>query len=162
MFHALKEDIFDPIGVEDFIIEDGRVNKTGRSIHPSYIFLITGRDMARFGLLMLRKGNWKGKQIISEEWVKESTRYHSDATIYGSDGYSYMWWAVHKNNKLPHFPNVELNEGTYSARGAGGHYIVVIPERDMVVVHRVNTFEYNRVSGGQFGQLLKLILDAKM
>jgi CubicO group peptidase (beta-lactamase class C family) len=163
IFQALKEDIADPIGMEDFIAEDGRSFKTNRSIHEAYMFIISARDMARFGLLFLRNGNWNGKQVIPEDWVKESTTYFSDATVYGGDGYGYMWWVAKDHNKLPHFPGVTVKEGTYSARGYGGHYIVVIPEYDMVVVHRVDTFERdNYVIPPQFGKLLRLILEAKL
>ena len=50
-----------------------------------------------------------------------------------------------------------------SHRGAGGHFLVVIPERDMVVVHRVDTFEgTNNVTAGDFGRLLQMILDARV
>ena len=111
----------------------------------------------------MSNGNWNGEQIISADWVKESTSYHSDATIYRTDGFGYMWWAVNNFNKYPHFPNVELNEGTYSARGAGGHFMVVIPEDDLIIVHRVNTFDRsNRVATADFGTLLQKILDAKL
>ncbi len=118
---------------------------------------------ARFGLLMLRKGKWNIKQVIPKEWVEESTRYHSDASLYGRDGYGYMWWVARDFNNYSHLPNVSLKEGAYSARGAGGHYILIIPDYDMVIVHRVDTFEKdNRVSSSDFGTLVKMILEAKM
>jgi len=50
----------------------------------------------------------------------------------------------------------------FSARGFGGHFIVVSPELDLVVVHKVNTDILNKVSSSQFGALLGLILDAKV
>ena len=162
IFTALKEDIADPIGMEDFVPEDGQSFRSDRSVHEAYMFVISARDCARFGYLFLREGRWGDRQVIPADWVKESTTYFSDAAIYGGDGYGYMWWVAKDHNRLPHFPGVELKEGTYSARGAGGHYIVVIPDRDMVVVHRVNTFENNNVTGAQFGRLLKMILDAKL
>lgn len=106
-------------------------------------------------------GKWNGKQIIPADWVKEITSYCSDSFAYGGDGYGYMWWVVKNNNRLPHFPFVEFKEGVYSARGAYGQYILVIPEYDMVIVHRVNSFERgNSVSGSQFGMLVKMILMA--
>ena len=163
LFRALKEDIADPIGMEDFVPEDGQSFKTDRSIHEAYMFVISARDMARFGLLFLREGNWNGKQVIPREWMKESTSYFSDATIYRRDGYGDMWWVARDHNKYPHFPNVDLEEGTYSARGYGGHYIVVIPSMDMVVVHRTDTFQRDKyVLPAEFGTLLKMILEAKL
>lgn len=162
IFEALKKEIADPIGMEDFEVKDGEYVTGEESIHAAYPFRITARDMARFGLSMLRKGRWQGKQVIPSAWVEESTSYYSDAALYGCDGYGYMWWVVKHNNKFPHLPFVKLKEGAYSARGAGGHYILIIPEYDMVIVHRVNTDEEgNFVSPGEMGQLVKLILDAK-
>jgi CubicO group peptidase (beta-lactamase class C family) len=74
-----------------------------------------------------------------------------------------MWWVVRDHNKYPHLPNVSLKEGTYSARGAGGHYVIMIPDYDMVFVHRVNTYiQGNSVSGADVGRMLQTILDARI
>ena len=161
IFNALKEDIANPIRMEHFEPEDGWYVTGEESIHPAYPFRITARDMARFGLLMLRKGNWNGEQVIPEDWIEESTGYHSDATLYACDGYGYMWWVARNHNKFPHLPGANIPEGSFSARGAGGHYILVIPEYDLVIVHRVNTDERNNsVSQGEMGHLVDLILKA--
>ena len=57
---------------------------------------------------------------------------------------------------------MSVSPGTYSARGAGGHYLVVIPALDLVVVHRVDTDQPQpRVESLQFGALLETILAAK-
>ncbi len=162
IFQAMNEDIAEAIGMEDFVPEDSRSFRTDRSLHEAYMFVISARDCARYGHLFLREGLWGNKQVIPADWVRESTTYFSDASIYGGDGYGYMWWVAKDHNRHPHFPQVKLKEGTYSARGAGGQFIVVIPDRDMVVVHRVNTFEGHNVSGLQFGRLLHLILEAKI
>ncbi len=162
IFEAITEEIAIPIGMEDFTAENGWYVNGEESIHPAYPFAITARDFARFGLLMLRKGNWNGKQVIPREWVEESTRFHSDANLYGVDRYGYMWWVARDHNSFPHLPNVELKEGTYSARGAGGHYVIIIPEHNMVFVHRVNTYlRGHRVSAADVGTLLQMIFDAK-
>jgi len=162
IFEAMTEEIAIPIGMEDFTAENGWYVNGEESIHPAYPFAITARDFARFGLLMLRKGNWNGKQVIPRGWVEESTRYHSDANLYGVDGYGYMWWVARDHNSFPHLPNVKLKEGTYSARGAGGHYVIIIPEHDMVFVHRVNTYlRGHQVSAADVGTLLQMIFDAK-
>jgi CubicO group peptidase (beta-lactamase class C family) len=162
IFKALEKEIAQPIRMEDYTAEDGWYVTGEASIHPAYPFKITARDMARFGLLMLREGKWKNKQVVPADWVRESTRYHSDATLYGADGYGYMWWVARDHNKFPHLPNTDIPEGSYSARGAGGHYILVIPERNMVIVHRVNTYEDNSVSRQEFGKLVKMIFDAEI
>ena len=159
---AFKEDIADPIQMEDYRPEDGMRGKVRESIHSAYHFRMTARDMARFGLLMLRKGKWDGTQVIPEDWVEESTQPYSDARLYGSDAYGYMWWVAEDGRRYKHMPGVNLKQGTYSARGYGGHYIFVIPDHNMVVVHRVNTYiQGNFVSGRDVGILLRFILEAK-
>jgi CubicO group peptidase (beta-lactamase class C family) len=119
---------------------------------------MTARDLARFGLVFLRQGEWRGQQIVPREWVRESTASYSDAGPAG--GYGYMWWVAVDGR---HFPGVTVDDGTYSAAGMYGQYLVIIPKRDLVVVHRVNSDLPGRnVSGEQFGRLLKMILEAKV
>lgn len=157
IFHEFKARIADPIGMQDYRVEDGSYVTGSDSVYPAYPFRMTARDMARFGLLFLRNGLWKGRQIVPPAWVKESTTSYSDAGASG--GYGYLWW-VAVNGR--HLPGVELPDGSYSARGAGGHYILVIPAYDLVIVHRVNTDIQGRsVSAAEFGRLVKLILEAR-
>lgn len=157
IFHEFKARIADPIGMQDYRVEDGSYVTGPDSVYPAYPFRMTARDMARFGLLFLRNGLWKGRQIVPPAWVKESTTSYSDAGASG--GYGYLWW-VAVNGR--HLPGVELPDGSYSARGAGGHYILVIPAYDLVIVHRVNTDIQGRsVSAAEFGRLVKLILEAR-
>ncbi len=157
IFHEFKRSIAVPIGMVDYEVEDGSYVTGDDSVHPAYPFRMTARDMARFGLLFLRKGVWGERQIIPESWVRDSATSYSNAGASG--GYGYLWWVAVDG---VHFPNVELENGVYSARGAGGHRILVIPSHDMVIVHRVNTdIEGNTVSSDEFGILIKMILDAK-
>jgi len=154
--------IAEPLQMEDFKVEDVQYVRGPDSIHPAYPFRMTARDMARFGLLFLRAGVWRGRQVIPKEWVTESTRVYSIAygdAGYRYSGYGYLWWITINGNA---FPDAPLKDGTFSAQGAGGHFIVVIPDRKLVIVHRVNTdIEGKQVSNLQFGALLKLILEAK-
>jgi CubicO group peptidase (beta-lactamase class C family) len=58
-----------------------------------------------------------------KDWVRESTTSYSETTGFGEGfGYGYLWW-VH---------GYGMNVDVFSARGALGKYIVVIPERDLV------------------------------
>jgi CubicO group peptidase (beta-lactamase class C family) len=156
LFREYKARIADPIGMQDFRLEDCQYVTGPDSVYAAYPFRMTARDMARFGLLFLRRGSWRGKSVIPADWVDESTKSYSDAG--GAGGYGYLWWTAVDGRHLPH---VKL-DGAYSARGAGGHYILVIPNQKLVIVHRVNTdMQGHEVSGDQFGQLVKLILDAR-
>ncbi len=142
-----------PLGMQDFDpARDGQLVPLEASNHPAYPFRMTARDMARFGELFLRHGGG----IVPADWVAQSTAPVSEAGTHGA--YGYMWW-VSRAGLL--FPHAMVPPGTYSALGAGGHTITVIPALDAVVVLRVDTDKPgNAVSGVQNGQLLRRILAA--
>ncbi len=150
-FEEVDRRLAKPLEMEDFRVEDGVYFTGEASVHPAYPIRMTARDLARFGLLYLRGGKWRDQQIVPEDWVRESTRPHSDAGSEGISklGYGYMWWVSDNAGKT-----------AFSARGAGGHYVWVIPERDLVIVHRVNTDDRQSVSEREMGNLLRLILAA--
>jgi CubicO group peptidase (beta-lactamase class C family) len=79
------------------------------------------RDFARFGMLFAQEGNWRGKQLISREWVEESTR--PDISTDPSQDYQYFWWV-----------NTPDSKNHFSAQGNYGQYIYVAPEKDLVIV----------------------------
>ncbi|MES2693557.1 MAG: serine hydrolase [Verrucomicrobiota bacterium] len=163
IFEAIQEDIAGPIGMEDYSPADGQYVTGEESIYPAYPFRVTARDLARFGVLMMNRGNWNGRQLVDAAWIDESTRYHSDATLYSTSGYGYMWWVARDFNKFPHLPHARLPEGSYSARGAGGHHVIIIPDYKLVIVHRVNTDTGVRdeVSSANVGRLVKMLLEAR-
>jgi CubicO group peptidase (beta-lactamase class C family) len=95
---------------------------------------ITARDMAKFGLLYLNHGAWEGKQIVSEDWVKNSFQRYSEnikvgeylSSRYGyfrDIGYGYQWWSGRVGDN--HFD---------FALGHGGNYIVLLHELDLILV----------------------------
>jgi CubicO group peptidase (beta-lactamase class C family) len=145
--------------MQDYETTDGEYVDGEDSVHAAYPFRLTARDMARFGLLYLRNGNWCRRQIISEKWIKESTTVHSITNYKNGVGYGYLWW-VSANGKV--FPNTTLKEDAFYAWGTGGHYIFVIPELSMVIVNRVNTdVQGKRINDDQFGELVRQILEAR-
>lgn len=153
-----KRRIAYPLQMEDFRLEDVEYVRGDESAHPAYQFRMSARDMARFGLLFLRRGAWQGRQLIPVEWVAESTKAYTEVEG-GDGGFGYMWWVAVRGVMVP---GVQLKDGAFAARGAGGHNIVVIPDLRLVVVHRVNTDVAGAsISADQFGRLLKLILDAQ-
>jgi CubicO group peptidase (beta-lactamase class C family) len=169
---AFGQRIAQPLHMQDF--EAGDVYYVGGpiSVHSAYFVEITARDLARFGLMYLRHGRWRDKQIVPAAWVARSSHADKMAQSNGHDegGYEFLWWVDYHGVG---FPGISV-PGMYSARGAGGHYLVIIPSADLVIVHRVDneppshdtktvTATSNRtiVSGAQFGHLLKLILDAQ-
>ncbi len=171
---AFYQRIAKPIGMQDFQPSDVFYFGGPASIHPTYHFEITARDMARFGLLYLRHGRWNKKQIVPEAWVEKSSHASEMVKANGTDvgGYEYLWWVDYGG---VHFPEVST-PGIFSARGAGAHYLFIIPALDLVIVHRTDNDPpvrdaktiaeiANRGSistdRAEFGHLLKLILDAQ-
>ncbi|QQK08159.1 serine hydrolase domain-containing protein [Miniphocaeibacter halophilus] len=76
---------------------------------------LTLEDMAKFGLLYLNNGLYKGEQIISKDWIEKSTKDYSK-------DYGYLWW----------LRNIE-NYKAFYAMGTGGNIIAVIPKYDLVI-----------------------------
>lgn len=95
-------------------------------------------DMAKLGQLFLQKGEWKGKQVVPREWIETASAYQVASLPAGvkkeelkekglsaknSDwlqGYGYQMWRCRHN--------------AYRADGAAGQYIIVLPEKDAVIV----------------------------
>ncbi len=139
-----------PIGMNDFDISDGYYHyELHKSSHPAYPFRMSARDLARLGLLFLRQGKWEDEQLIPESWVEKSTSFISQ-TYNEREGYGYLWWVTKGSFAYPY----------YSAEGAGGHGIIVVPDLDLVIVHRVNTYLDKRISYRQRGKLISKIMEA--
>ena len=114
------------------------------SAHAGYIFRISARDLARFGQLYLHKGRWRGAQVIPASWVDASVRSYSTVTgNQGSSGtktgYGYMWW-IQANAKA--HPELRIPDGSFTASGAGGQRLTVIPQIDTVIVNLMNTDDF--------------------
>lgn len=146
-----------PLQMQDYSRKGQHYAIGPESMHPAFPLLLSARDLARFGLMMARGGRWQGRQVIDDDWVEVSTRAHSDAGHSG--GYGYLWWVADQQR---HFPYASLPDGSFSARGAGGNSLVVIPAWDLVVVNRVDLSQPGkRISAPDFGILLSWILAAR-
>ena len=131
LFQAFKQSIADPIGMQDFILGRQAYSYDKKySLHPAYPFLISARDMAKFGQLFLQQGRWNKNQIIPENWITASTASYSQTNRFGI-GYGYMWWILIEDL-------YGLQKGCYYADGFGGQRLHVIPHINSVVVHRIN------------------------
>lgn len=129
LFFTLEQQLSIPIGMQDFNHYLGRYVYGESSEHPAYPLRMSARDLARFGLLYLRKGLWDGAQLIPESWVEESTRPMSPT--HSGIGYGYMWWAATGKKQFL----TDMGHGSFSARGAGGQVLIVVPVHQLVIVH---------------------------
>ncbi len=135
---VLKQYIMDPIGASNtwrwtgyrsaWIVLDGQpVQSVSGGGHWGGGMFIHAEDMARFGLLTLRKGKWNDQQLLSEKWIKEATTPTSVKKDYG-----YMNWFLNVDGQLlPSAPN-----SAFMHIGNGNNVIYVDPKNDLVVVLR--------------------------
>jgi CubicO group peptidase (beta-lactamase class C family) len=156
IFQEFDRRIAKPLQTEDFNVDDCWYGTGDQSKHRYYGFRMSARDLARFGLLYLREGRWRDRQIVPAEWVRESTATHS---VIGSYlGYGYMWRT--SENGGPYY-NIRVKTRTFGHSGLGVHFFMVLPSRNLVIVHRVNTdIPGPYPNSNQLGRLLWLILDA--
>jgi len=153
IFEAFKEEIADPIGMQDFLLSDGRYQyEWKKSKHPAYHFRMTARDMARFGLLYQNKGKYGDLQIIPPEWITESTTPYSINNLDG-DGYGYMWSIIPEE--------AGLGNGFYHT-GTGVHFLAVLPDAKLVLVHRVDTDKDFDITWNEIRKLMYMIGEARI
>jgi len=113
--------VFNPLDINNVSwghTSNKRIIPSGKRLY------MTSRDMAKIGQLILNKGKWNEKQIVSEKWIEESTMPKTKIT---EIDYGYLWWNI----------PFKINEKVFIAKtalGNGGQYIMVLPELDMVAV----------------------------
>ena len=129
--------LFEPLGVSNLrwlYFANGLVYTSGD-------LYLRPRDMAKFGQLFLDGGVWKGVRIISKDYVSQSlSEAISPIPSNIADAYGYTWW-------IESFQIAGHSVLTQSARGWGGQYIFLVPEKEMVVVLTAGnyyTFDYSK------------------
>ncbi|MFW6206907.1 MAG: serine hydrolase domain-containing protein [Gemmatimonadota bacterium] len=153
VFEAFDQYFGDPLGMEDWRISDGYYHyERDKSRYPAYPFRMSARDLARFGLLFARSGVWDGgERILSEHWVNRSR------ALYSIDnervGYGFYWWVYRE----PPFSD----HGMYAALGVGNQLVAVLPESDLVIVNRANTYEGESTPTSELMDLIAQVLDAR-
>lgn len=122
--HLYMDDaLFHPLGITNYVLQ---TDFEGTTYGAGGMFM-TPRDMLKFGQLYLNGGTWNGKQVLSQSWIDESWQKHTTlANTEKHEGYGYFWWERSYSSK-------GIEYLSHEARGAGGQYIAVIPQLDLVV-----------------------------
>ncbi len=114
-----KNELFAPLQIDRYywaVDRDGNL--------PGYSgLLLTGRDMAKIGLLYLQQGRWRQRQVVSEAYVLDSTHKHSDGGEPANAGYGYLWWTKPIRDGSP----------AYFAAGWQSQLILNLPDRNLVM-----------------------------
>ncbi len=162
VYDALERDLAKPIGMQDF--DRSAHRRTGdatRSIHLAYHMHLSTRDMARVGYLMLRQGSWNGTSIVPRDWARRIVSVVTPVASMnparnrnGPFGYGLLWWVWDGVAARGPF------EHAYSARGAFGQYITVLPTLDLVIAHKTRPGK-DSVSWSQYMELVNGVLDAR-
>jgi CubicO group peptidase (beta-lactamase class C family) len=133
---ALRDQLAIPLGFEDFDRTRQRMlGYPDRSRFLAYHMFLSGRDMARVGLLALRGGRWAGQQVVPQDWVRDSIAPHvrpedMQGRFAGRGmGYGYYWW-------LPMPSDAPEWQGAFLASGHYGQFILGLPRLDLLMVHR--------------------------
>jgi CubicO group peptidase (beta-lactamase class C family) len=162
IYDALETDLARPIHMQDFNrAEQRKSGDTTQSRYLAYHMYFSTRDMARIGYLMLRKGNWGGRQLVPEDWVAKIkspitrvTEMNPPQRRNGPFGYGYLWWVWDGPAATGPY------EGAFTGLGAVGQHITVLPKLDLVVAHKTRPGGAGSVSHEQFLEVLDLLVKA--
>ncbi len=97
------------------------IDPYGNFILSSQVYT-TPRDLARFGLLYMNDGVWKGERILPEGWVEYTT---TPAPAKDDKGYGAQFWLIGIDPRLP--------DDAFTTSGARGQHSTVVPSRHLVV-----------------------------
>ncbi|QQS29869.1 MAG: serine hydrolase [Sphingobacteriales bacterium] len=125
-----KEVLFDPLEIQHL---DWVSYKDGTTL-GGFGIMTTPREMAKFGQCVMDGGQWKGVQLVSNDWIDEMTSVKIQ-DIYGYQ-FGYLWWK-------------DESRGLIFMSGHGGQYVFLMPAKNLMIVMtaEVNTqgdFQFNR------------------
>jgi CubicO group peptidase (beta-lactamase class C family) len=142
-----RDELFTPLGITD--LEWAQMPGSGE-FAAAWGLRLRPRDMAKLGELVISHGIWKGKSIVSAEWLKEATkgRFPVDTAYYG-----YQWWirSSHVNAKKIDW---------FEALGLGGQRIIIVPSLELVVVFTTGLYDVENASLATTGLLDDYVLPA--
>ncbi len=155
LFVQFAERIAAPLGMEDYEPGDGfYALEPSRSDHPAYTFRMSTRDLARYGVLWTRRGMWGDTRILSEAWVDAS--WSSPEPLADGRGYGYLWHLGAPGVFPAGSPLAVLDPyERYVALGTGGQMMMVLPELDLVLVHRGDTDHDRRLLDPSQGRTIR-------
>ncbi|MCB9050186.1 MAG: serine hydrolase [Lewinellaceae bacterium] len=116
--------LLDKIGMRNTLLS---VDRFGDFILSSQVYT-NARDLARFGLLYLQDGLWKGERLLSEEWIR-FVRTPAPSTAERGNFYGGQWWLVPDDR-------TDVPKDAYSTAGNRGQYVIVVPSHELVIVRR--------------------------
>lgn len=148
-----ERQIAKPTRMQDFVAADVEYTTSDHpaekrfgnvSSHRAYVFNISTRDLARYGLLYLNCGKWGRKEVVPKSWVLESIdgpdtregRPEGNRET-GFGDYGYLWQIDRPGARR--YVGLKTREPNFIASGNRGHLLIVFPYLDLVIAHQVAT-----------------------
>jgi CubicO group peptidase (beta-lactamase class C family) len=139
-----SETLFDPLGIEDWEWE----GSAGFNLAAGSGLRLRPRDLAKIGQLVLERGKWHGRQIVSSSWIEDSTTprlsVNDAARMFFSPlritSYGYLWWL---GRSPPEHPERDMIAGV----GDGGQRVFILPSLGAVVVTTAGLYDGGKASG---------------
>ena len=126
----MEENLAKPLGMQDFtkdnvIIGDPWFFPKKKSLHKQYYIYMSTRDLARIGAMVANDGRWGEKQVVSKNWIKESTAEYSHINDSHNryDGVGYQWY-------------LDSRTKTIWADGYGERFLIIYPEKKITLVEQ--------------------------
>ena len=117
-----EENLFRPLAIKEHYWYTAPNGSTA----PMGNLYLSTVDFAKIGLLVLNKGTWQGKRIVSAAWINEMSRSQLSLENGFANAYGYFWWRTTKN----------IHGKSYDclfASGNGGNVLFVVPGKNLVV-----------------------------
>jgi CubicO group peptidase (beta-lactamase class C family) len=146
-----REALFTPLGISDWEWMKYR----NEHIAAAVGLRLRPRDAAKIGQLVLNKGAWSGRKIVSPEWIEQSIRPRFQAIGYFSGLFFYgqQWWMGRSMAQ-------EKEVKWIAAMGSGGQRIFIVPDRDLVVMTTSGLYFQPRQGDGALDMMANFILPA--
>ena len=111
-------------------------------------------ELSKFGQLLLNKGNWNGKQLVSEAWINTATSNLISNDIPGEKlgvdekaGYGYFFWRCARDN-------------AFRGYGWGGQYLIVIPDLDACIAIMSHDFNNQALLDSVWDHVIPLLKES--
>ena len=144
-----REVLFTPLGISDWEWMRYRNEHVAAAVG----LRLRPRDAAKIGQLVLNRGAWGGKQIVSPEWIEQSVRPRFQAIGYFSGllFYGQQWWMGRSMAQ-------EQEVKWIAAMGSGGQRLFIVPDRDLVVMTTSGLYFQPRQGDGALDMMANFIL----
>ncbi len=141
-----EEKLFTPLGIANV---KWKADRDGNN-YGGFDLYLSNEDMIKIGELVLNKGKFQDLQLVSEDWIDESTSYqiNSDNRSTDCNKYGYYWWLGKKSD-------IKL----IAAFGHGGQFIYVVPELDLVITASCYGAVDDSIAGNHFMHIKNAIVD---